>query len=233
MEEVMAGREVELIPPTRSGVPVRNGNGAELTRVTRIDPGDAISSTLMRWEATRHARTFSALAERTRAESEYFDAQTQAIDSYIRRGRAAYRLAELPEILATDRHRRRAERLEELREIEHAAQLAESRRAVERAQAHGVLVDAEQALRAQREHGYLTHALTWKKRHCEVLGVELDEAERKALLKEARNPVANETSADRAFDDLIEQLHARRRDMRADGLDTGKIDRALQDIEKR
>jgi hypothetical protein len=230
----MAEPKYEIIPPSRSNVPARIDRSARAVgHVSRIEPGGFISSTLMRWDAENHRRVFEALAERNRAEADYLDARTELTVSSIRHAQALTRWAELPEILAADRQRRHSERLQELREIEHAAQLAESRRAVERAQMQSVLVDAEQALRAQREHGYLTHELTWKRRHCELLGVELDEAERKALLHEARNPVPKDTPADLSIDELIEQLHARRREMRADGVDTGKIDRALQDIEKR
>jgi hypothetical protein len=226
------GKNVEIIPPSRSSVPARRARGPSTdVSIAPVNPGGLISSTLMRWEADRHARTFGALAERTRAEADYFDAQIEAVDAYIRRGRAACRLQELPEVLATDRARRRAERAEELRELGHQHLLAATRRETERADTKRVLVDAQQALRAQREFGYTTHELAWKKKNCELLGVELDAAERRALLQEARHPKAT-ASVPLSEAELVEQLYAKREELRADGLDTSRIDAALARADK-
>ena len=204
----MGKNVVEIIPPSRLPANTGHGAGRELSSyVARENPGGIISSTLTRWEAERHARVYGALAARTRAEADYFDAQSGAIESYIKRAKAGYRLAELPEILATDRARRRADRAEELREIQHQRDLAETRRRTEMAHLQSTLVDAEQALQAQRDHGYLTHSLAWKRKHCELLNIELDAAERRALLREVQNPTPAQPLTE---DELIEQLHARR-----------------------
>ncbi|HZP75404.1 MAG TPA: hypothetical protein VFB45_04610 [Pseudolabrys sp.] len=226
----MAKNEIEIIPPSRVQRAAEPGAGRELSvNVARENPGGIISSALTRWEAGRHERVYGALASRTRAEAKYFDAQCEAVDAYIRRAQAGQHLAELPEVLANDRARRRAARAEELREIEHQYQLAAYRRAVESARVQTELVDAEQALRAQREFGYLTHELAWRKRNTELLDIELDAAERRAMLREAQNPSQKEPTED----ELIQQLLSKREQLRADGVDTGPIDAALARVQKR
>ena len=224
----MSKNDVEIIPPSRLPAQQSNGAGHELSySVARENPGGIISSALTRWEANRHARVFDALATRTRAEADYFDAQTGAIDSYIKRARVYHRLAELPETLATDRARRQADRGEELREIQHQRELADHRRMTELAHVQSVLVDAQQALRAQREFGYFNHQLAWKKKNCEMLDVELDAAERRALLREAQSGNAQAEPAQPSEAELIEQLYAKREELRASGLDTSRVDSAL------
>jgi len=225
--------KIEIISPSRLPTSTGNGAGHELScGIARENPGGIISSALMRWEANRHARTFGALAERTRAEADYFEAQTQAIDSYIKRARAGHRLAELPETLALDRARRRADRAEELHEIQHQTDLADHRRMTELAHVQSVLVDAQQELRAQREFGYFNHQLAWKKKNCEMLDVELDAAERRALLREAQNGNAQGEPAQLSEAELIEQLYAKREELRASGLDTSRVDSALAGVGK-
>jgi hypothetical protein len=228
--------EIDIIPPSQAGrsvrSPDRTANGVTYA-MPRTDPGGIISSALTRWEANRHARVFESQTARTRAEATLFDAQVEAIEAYVRRARALHRLGELPEILAGDRDRRRADRAEEWREIEHQGQLAERRRMTELAHVESVLVDADQALRAQREFGYVSHELAWKKKNCEILDVDLDAAERRALLREAERGTGQATPGRLSEEELIEQLYERRQELRADGLDTSRVDAALASVGKK
>lgn len=225
--------KVEIIPPAGSRLPARrSGTMIVPSAPPRVDPGGLVSSTLMRWEANRHSRAISAMAERTRAEANLFDAQTQALESYAKRQRAAARVQELPEIIVNDRAIRRTERAEELRLARHQHEMAEVRRQAELAHADRALVDAQQALKAQREHGYDSYALEWKKRNCEILDVELSMAERKAILREhlgefEKSSEVNGLSADAKDDEVDEALHEARSQLRASGLDTGKIDAVI------
>jgi hypothetical protein len=194
-----------------------------------MNPGGALSSTLIRWEANRHARVISAVAERARAEANLFDAQTQALESYAKRQRVAARVQELPEIIGNDRAIRKIERTEELRQIQHRYETAEKQRKAEVAHADRVLLDARQALKAQREHGYDSYALELKKRNCEILDVELSMAERKAILREHMgqfedSPESRGSRPDASDDEVDEALHEARSQLRASGLDTSKID---------
>lgn len=225
--------KVEVIPASRANVPARATESAAVLAPSRINPGGLVNSTLMRWEANRQARTLTAVAGRIRAESELFDAQCQALESYGKRQRAAARIEELPEIIAADRARRRAERAEEVRALLNQHQLAESRRMTESAHAERVLVDAQQALQAQREYGYSSYKLEWKKRASEMLDLDLSAEERRAILREhlagldSSGDITGSVRADMRSEDIDEALHEARSQLRASGLDTSKIDAVL------
>ena len=224
--------KMEILPPLRTNLPARRIESGVPAAPPRVNPGGIISSTLTRWEAQRHSRAISAVAERTRSEASLLDAQTTALESYVKRQRAGARVQELPEIIANDRAIRRTERAEELRQVQHHHEVAEVRRQTEVAHADRVLVDARQALKAQRDHGYDSYALEWKKRKCEILDVELSMAERKAILSEHMGGF--DTSSDvqglragTGDDEIDEALHEARSQLRASGIDTGKIDAVL------
>ena len=165
----------EILPPAR-GALARRDNNSIVASPPRVNPGGMIQSTLTRWEANRHARTLGALAARTRAEGDLFEAQTQAISSYVKRQEAAFRLQELPEVLSNDRARRRVERAEELRRVEHQHEVAEINRQTEIARIEAVLVDAQQALRAQHDFGYTTYELAFKKKNWRIAGMSSSNA---------------------------------------------------------
>src|SRR5438128_2555682 len=120
-----------VVPLLRPQAPARREYNAVSVSPERVNPGGPISSTLMRWTAERHTRTLTAVAARTRAEGDLFNAQSEAMESYIKRQRVIARLQELPEIIATDRGHRRAERAEELREVYGRHEIAEARRLTE------------------------------------------------------------------------------------------------------
>jgi hypothetical protein len=228
-------KKYEILPPSRGGVPARREyNG--VVSPPRANPGGMIESTLTRWEANRHARTIGAVAARTRAEADLFEAQTQAVNSYAKRQEAAFRLQELPEILGNDRARRRIERAEELRQVQHRHEVAEMHRQTEIARVAAVLVDAQQALRAQRDFGYSTYELAFKKKNCEILDVELNAAERRAILRQhmaeleqSGSPRARSGLASDASDDVIDDaLYEKRAQLNASGLDTSRIDAIIE-----
>lgn len=218
--------KITIIPPERPNLPARRENNMPAADLARVNPGGAITSTLMRWEAQRHARTFQALTARARAEQGLFDAQADVMDAYVRRGQAAQRLVELPEVLEADSARRRAERAEEMRDLLHRQDMARMRREAERAHAERLLVDAQHALKAQREHGYGSHQLGWLKTKCEMLDVELGAAERRALLRDSTEFLAPVIVAD-GTDEVDRVLLDARNQLRASGLDTAKIDAEL------
>ena len=172
------------------------------------------------------------MAVRTRAEAGLFDAQTQVIDSYVKRQRAGHRLQELPEILANDRARRRIERADELRETQNNYELAELRRLGTIAHAETAMVDAQQQLKAQRDHGYTTYELAWKKKYCDLLDVELSTAERRAILRqhmsELEEPAAGHGPTDHTDDAIDDALYEKRAELNASGLDTSRIDAELE-----
>jgi hypothetical protein len=222
--------KMEIIPPSR--LPARRSGDAYLpAEPPRVNPGGLVASTLTKWEANRHARAIGALADRTRAQAGLMDAQTVALEAYTKRQRAGARVQELPEIIAADRAKRRSERADEMRQAQHQYELAETRRVTEIALASRVLVDARQALKAQQEHGHSSYDLEWMRRKCDILEVELTVAERRAILREhtgeveqASEPALHPAASDNEVD---EALHEARSQLRASGLDTGKIDTVL------
>ena len=225
----------EILPPSRSQVPAYRENNGVVVSPSRVTPGGVVSSTFMRWTAERDARTFTAIAARTRAEGDLFEAQSEAAESFFKRQRVLGHVQELPEIIATDRARRGAERAEELRDLYHRQEIAETRRLTELAYVERELLDAQQALKAQRDHGYGSYELEWKKRSCEMLDVELSAAERRAILRqhlaeldesEPRAEAASaEPQSDAALDDALYEARAQ---LLANGLDTSRIDALLQ-----
>lgn len=213
---------ITILPPERNQLPERTSETAQY--VSGIVPGGYFSSTMTRREAARHERVFRAVTARVQSEVQLLNAHTAAIDAYSKRERAAAALEELPEIIADERDRRRAERAEELRELRHRHELAHTRRAVERAQTETLLLEVEQALRAQEEFGYAVHELAWKQKRSAMLDADVSAAERQHLLSEheqARNavPVALEPR-----DDVDAALFEARSQLRASGIDTTKLD---------
>lgn len=222
-------RQLQIIPPARLPAEAHRPTSPVAVPPPRVNPGGIVESTLTRWEAERHARTINALTSRTRAEMALFDAQTEALSSYIKRARAFQELQELPEILANDEECRRTARMERFRQVQHQYQLAEMERATELTRREVALVDAEQQLKAQRDFGYGHHLLAWKKQGAEMLGVELDAAERRELLAQARRNkpgrVAALPSNGNDDDDALYEIRAQ---LLANGLDTRRIDDLLE-----
>ena len=217
--------KITIIPPERPNLPARREEPVPAD-LARVNPGGVVTATLMRWEAERHARTLQALTARTRAEQSLFDAQADLMDAYVRRGMAVQRLVELPEMQKVESARRRAERAEELRDLQHRHELARLKREAERAHAERLTVDAQQALKAQHEHGHTSHQLSWHKTKCEMLDVELGAAERRALLRDSTEFLAPVIVAD-GTDEVDRVLLDARNQLRASGLDTAKIDAEL------
>lgn len=210
--------KLTIIPPERNSVPTTEAPYA------RNLPSGMVTSMLARREAVRQQRVYQALTARTQAEVQFINAQAGAVEAYTRRERVAATLAELPEVLAKERDYRRAERAEELRELRHRHDLASRRREMERVHAETLLVEAEQALRAQQTFGYAAHELAWKQKQTAMLDLDVDAAERRHLLfehEQARNavPVALEPK-----DDVDAALFEARSQLRANGLDTTRLD---------
>jgi len=222
--------EVEIIPPRRASLPARP-TSAPVAMSPRVNPGGIVSSTLTRWHANSQNRALTAMAGRTRAEADLYEAQSQAIESYVKRDRAAARLQELPEMIAADRAKRRAARAEELRELYHQHELASVRRMTELTRAEVVLEDARQALKAQRDHGYGVYELEWQRRQCESLDVELSAEERREVLRQHQAEVKARKNRgspqDKNDQGINDALYEARAQLRASGLDTTRIDALL------
>lgn len=80
--------------------------------VVRI--GGPVNATLMRWQAQREAKTYRALAESTRAQTDFVNARADLSRSFHATARAVSELRELPVILEHDAQMRQAVRDREL-----------------------------------------------------------------------------------------------------------------------
>jgi hypothetical protein len=86
--------------------------------------GGPVSATLMRWQALREAKTYRALAESTRAQTDFVNARADLARSFLATARAVSELRELPLVLEHDAHIRHVLRERDLldarRELEEA-----------------------------------------------------------------------------------------------------------------
>jgi hypothetical protein len=87
--------------------------------------------------------------------------------------------------------------------------------------------------KAQHDFGYTTYELAFKKKNCELLDVELNAAERRAILRqhvaELDQPKSSERPAGVGADDAIDEtLYEVRAQLNASGLDTGRIDALIE-----
>jgi hypothetical protein len=140
-----------ILPAERPTNTVVSRTSAFAAALRRPDTGGVFASKATRWRIENQTRALKAMAKRAYAEADYFDAQVQLIDSYIRAAGAADMLQELPAILALDRIRRKADRAEDGLELAHRRTLAKHRRAVELARARQQTRNADQAWQAARE----------------------------------------------------------------------------------
>lgn len=184
--------------------------------------GGPVESFLTRWDAKRSAKTMDALTVRSEAASRLTIAEAGRINSEMVRRETLMRLAEQPEILAHGLTVRREERTESLKVLRHTHEVHAMSRETERVQAEVVLTDAQQQLKAQQEHGYLNYSLQWKKRQHEILGVDMDVEEMRALLRDKKD------KPEAPNDEITEVLYAYRDQLNAAGLDTTRIDALIK-----
>lgn len=191
----MSKKELQVLPPPRltvTKVAPEPDTVRATARALTVNTGDPITSALTRWHAERHTRTINALTTWTHAEAGYFQALNKAVTTYKELQRTTMELAELPEAFAHEKEVRRTLRANERRQAQHVYEVNELQRLTEVAHRETELTDARQQLAAQRKHGDSTYELAWKKKHVEMLEVELDAAERRALLRQHRISLEDE-----------------------------------------
>lgn len=105
------------IKPLRNIVPAREAAAAAgRTDIAVSTPanmpvvrvGGPVSATLMRWQAQREAKTYRALTESTRAQTDFVNARADLARSFLATARAISELRELPIILEHDAQVRQA-----------------------------------------------------------------------------------------------------------------------------
>jgi hypothetical protein len=207
----------EILPPVRLTPVVQTvqpvvrpepDNVWSTARSLTVTTGDPISSALTRWRAERHTRTIKALTIWTDAEAAYFESLNKQVQSYTKLRRSAYELAELPEAYAAEKAVRRVMRANHLRQAQHTYEVDEFQRLTEVTRKETELTDARQQLTAQRKYGESTYELAWKKKHVEMLELELDAVERRELLRQHRISLAapEETEEERLERKIEEEV---------------------------
>jgi hypothetical protein len=93
----------------RSEIAVSTPANMPLVRI-----GGPINATLTRWQAERETKTYRALAESTRAQTEFVNTRADLARSFLATARAVSELRELPVILEHDAQVRQALREREL-----------------------------------------------------------------------------------------------------------------------
>src|SRR5215469_2850448 len=117
--------ELEILPPTgRSSLPARM-TVTPVSVPAPVSAGDVFERPFIRFGAKSRALTYTALGAAMRAEAEATQASADRIRSRTDRALAQAEYDELPERLAQERHARRLERVQQIREVEHEIALAE------------------------------------------------------------------------------------------------------------
>ncbi|MEA2889568.1 MAG: hypothetical protein QOI05_361 [Bradyrhizobium sp.] len=242
----MSDDDIEVIPPSRSNLPARRSGSSEVaprrasTAPVRVrPPSGIIPSALVRMEARRESRTYDALTTRTNAERSLVEADTALGNALIKNARMRHEYDELPRTLAVDRAKREIKRVDEVRDAYHQFEMAEHRRATERAHADVTLTDArtglttarerltmarkgllnaDQELEAQRQNGSRYHDLEWQRKIGER---ELYVEEQQAVLAEHRRRTGGGTGD-------TGDLYQARDEMNADGRDTRAVDLEIE-----
>lgn len=225
MTKSYSGRDIEIIPPSR---PVSNITGTSMTPAPptpyRPNPGGVFSGIPLRWQADSQTKTYDAYTRRAVAERQLVEADTELGRALVDNRRMRQEYSELPQILEADKTLRVLRRGEEVRDLSHQIELAEARRIRERARVElemyaerEALLDAEQRLQAQREHGPRYHTLQWEHRINEW---ELQVEEQRVVLGEHRRRHGRDELS-------LDDLHAARDQLNADGADTTPIDLAI------
>jgi hypothetical protein len=206
--------------------------------------GGPVSSFIDGYVWERQARAIDKLTRLNQSETALYGSQTQLVEQASKREEALFQWQENREKLAHGLQVRRVERAEVLRQAQHTYETNEMRRRVElkylnaeltHAQtnlthARTTLVDAEQQLKAQSDLGEITYRITHKRKHYELLDLEMDAAEKQAVLKKHYNGTSEEEPDNDEIDDA---LIARRDQLNASGLDTSKIDATLKQRKQR
>lgn len=191
----------EILPPLRNAqVTVARPQSAIVTvAVPGARTGGYVQSAVNEWRWRYTAKAVDSLTKLNTSEAALFNAQTQVIESTVKKHEALFKLQELPEKLGHELAVRRVERADTYRQAQHRYEMNEAQRRTELTHAevaltHGktALTDARQQLKAQEKYGDSTYELAWKKKHLEMLDVEMNAEERRTVLRQHRISLEHE-----------------------------------------
>ena len=196
-----------------------------------------IDAKLTGWKANHNARSLAQLTNYRNAQTTYIQAGTAHLEAVGKHQEMRAWLADLPDRLGHAQAMAHLQREEEMRALNHEHHINDLQRKqavmkeevqlaygkAEVLQANIAVVDAEQQLKAHKAHAGFNHMLIHKKKTLELLDLELDVEERRALFqKSMKHRQQDHASVDE--DEIDEALFARREQLEAAGLDTARID---------
>ncbi|MEA2977849.1 MAG: hypothetical protein QOF19_3369 [Alphaproteobacteria bacterium] len=139
--------------------------------------GGPVNATLLRWQAQREARTYRAMAESTRAQTEFVNTRADLARSFLATAQAISELRELPVILEHDAQMRQALRDRDLATVQREA--AEARYGLDATRDEIGDLRAKQRKKIAAKEQSALRALTKAKVELEALGrdtAEIDQA---------------------------------------------------------
>ena len=218
----MSRYEIEIIPPGQVGVPtVQRPSSAAGSIVAAPAPPsrDFIGRFFQRKRVNEEIQALTLYEERAKAEQQYWDKQTAALESAMKCREAAFRQATQGQLVER-------QHAEELRELQNRSELAELRRRMEIAQAEATLIAAETGRDCARDYG----SLAQRQRHeNDLLDLHLAAEERRAVLRQYLDRLQErDQSSDPRAGAIDDALYEARAQMHAHGLDTTRIDTLIE-----
>jgi hypothetical protein len=234
----------ELILPRGGSSLVESQKATVTVNVPAMPTSGFLESAVVRFRNNNSARATEARTRFTRSQVALTDAQTQLVEAEIKHQDALVRLQENPERVGHEVAMRRLSRAQSYRERQHDFEVTVLRQRNELTDieaeythkkaalthARTVLLDAEQQLEAQEQYGFFNYKLAHRKKAAEQLAIEMDEAERRALLKKhLRQMEMAEAPSVETHTEIDDALLARRDQLNAAGLNTDAIDRIIRE----
>lgn len=119
----MNAKSMNLVPQREAAAAVGRSEIAVSTpaNMPLVRIGGPINGTLQRWQAEREAKTYRAIAESTRAQTDFVNARADLARSFLVTARTIAELRELPVILEHDAQFRQALRDRDLAMVQREA----------------------------------------------------------------------------------------------------------------
>lgn len=233
-------KELTIIPPQSTALAK---SATVSSTVPTLYSGGRVQAMLDagRWNA--QSKALDSLARVNASEANLRAQQTALVEQDTRFKQALLRHQELPEQWGHDLALRRAQRANELREVQHGFEMHEQRRRkeytlgeAEYTNAKAVLThartelkDAEQRFEAQCKYGHTKYQLTHAKDVVELVKADLEEQELRAIVRQSMRGEPIEDALNDQIESEIDELFQDHRDaLESAGLDTARVDAVMQ-----
>ena len=166
----MTTKTLEIVPPRELAAAAGRSQIAVSTPSIQplVPVGGPINARLMRWSANREAKTYRAMAESTRAQTEFVNTRADLARSLVETSRVVAELRELPLILEHDAQVRQLRRHSELANAQREA--AEARYGRDATSDEIAALRAKQRKKTAAKEQVALNALVKVKQELEALG---------------------------------------------------------------